>query len=134
MKWKVSINDVIADASLKAQDGWVNMAVRWLITDKTVGSKKVTFGRTVLKPNSEHQRHTHPNAEEVVYIVRGHGTALVDNDEFPVGPGDAVYVPKDTVHVFRNKASEDLEVVFTYSGAANLEKAGYRPLEARRKG
>ena len=36
-----------SDAALRAEDGWVDMDVRWLLTRETVGAEHSVFGITV---------------------------------------------------------------------------------------
>ena len=128
VKRKVNVNDIKPDDSLKTEDGWVKMDVRWLCTEETMGSQFATFGRTIIGPGGgSHELHSHPNAEEMVYIVRGHGVAISGDEKFEIGPGDLIFVPKGEVHYFENThPTEEMEQVWIYGGAPSLEKAGYK--------
>src|SRR5690242_21739042 len=66
---KTSFDATPSDAALRAEDGWVDMDVRWLLTRETVGSEHSVFGITVFPPGSKHDIHRHPNAEEFEYLV-----------------------------------------------------------------
>ena len=43
---KVRVESFAPDGSLKAEDGWVNMNVKFLITRESVGASQTVFGIT----------------------------------------------------------------------------------------
>ncbi len=45
--------------------------------------------RVTLEPGASVGVHPHPREEELYVILEGTGTARVDDEGFPVGPGDA---------------------------------------------
>jgi quercetin dioxygenase-like cupin family protein len=123
---KVHVESFEPDGSLRADDGWVNMNVKFLITRETVGAERTVFGITIFPPGSMHDIHRHPNAEETEYIVEGHGVARVGGDDVAMGPGDVVFVRPNDDHGFHNTSSTERAVmVWCYGGAASLEEAGY---------
>jgi len=101
------------------------MDVRWLVTRETVGSAATVFGVTIFPPGAKHDIHRHPNAEEVEYLVSGSGTAYVDNDAISLGPGEAVFVPRNSYHGFENSSEAEVVMAWCYAGAASLEDAGF---------
>ncbi|WP_158737257.1 cupin domain-containing protein [Alteribacillus sp. YIM 98480] len=130
-KRKVNVHDLRKDNNLSADEGWVKMDVKWVCTEHTMGSEHSVFGHTIFEPGGgAHELHTHPNAEEILYVIKGHGIAISGDEEFDIGPGDLVFVPKGEKHFFKNTHStENLETVWVYGGAPSLEKAGYNPME-----
>lgn len=127
-RFKIDPGKFEADASLKAERGWQNMEVRWLITDKTVGSTMTVVGRTTLPPGgkSKHALHRHPNAEEWEIVIRGVGIKHVGDETFTLEPGQLAFVPRNVYHGLENASdSEELVTVWGYCGASNLEEAGY---------
>jgi len=46
--------------------------------------------------------HRHDQHDLWVVILRGHGTMRLGDEERPVGEGSVLYVPRGTVHAFRN--------------------------------
>jgi quercetin dioxygenase-like cupin family protein len=125
-RYRVSSMAVDPDASLSADDGWVDMEVRWLITADTVGSTQTVVGRTVLEPGSKHDIHRHPHAEEWEYVVSGTAIKHVGGDSVPLETGDVVFVPANVFHGLENASETDPVVtIWGYSGAATLEAAGY---------
>ena len=125
-RYRVSSMAVAPDGSLQAEDGWVDMEVRWLVTAETVGSKQTVVGRTVLKPGSKHDIHRHPNAEEWEYVISGSAIKHVGGESVSLEAGDVVFVPAGVFHGLENASdTEPVVTIWGYSGAATLETAGY---------
>lgn len=123
---KVQVDSFAPDGSLKAEDGWIDMNVKFLITEDTVGAQQTVFGITIFPPGAKHDIHRHPHAEETEYIVEGRGIARVGEDDVEMGPGDIVFVPTNEYHGFYNTSETERAVmVWCYGGAASLEQAGY---------
>ena len=121
---KVSLADTPADPGIPER-GWVGMDVRWLVTKQSVGATGTVFGVTRFPPGARHEIHRHPNVEEVEYIVSGHGIAHVGNDAVELGPGEAVFVPRNEYHGFENTADAEVVMAWCYAGAASLADAGF---------
>ena len=127
-RFKVAPDDRSADVSLREDQGWHRMDVRWLITGDSVGSTMTVVGRTAMPPGvkAQHAWHRHPNAEEWELIVQGVGIKHVGSESFFVRPGDVAFVPRDVYHGLENASETDtLVTVWGYCGAASLEEAGY---------
>jgi quercetin dioxygenase-like cupin family protein len=123
---KVQVEGFTPDGSLRAEDGWINMSVKCLITAYSVGAQQAVFGITVFPPGAAHDVHRHPHAEETEYITEGFGIARVSGDDVLVGPGDIVFAGQNECHGFINTSeTEPAVMVWCYGGAASLEAAGY---------
>jgi uncharacterized RmlC-like cupin family protein len=92
-RFRVTPATVPPDRTLRADDGWIRMEVRWLITAETVGAERTVVGRTVLQPGSKHDIHRHPNAEEWEYVVSGIAVKHIGDDSVRLEAGDVVFVP-----------------------------------------
>jgi quercetin dioxygenase-like cupin family protein len=124
-EYKVVVDDVVADESLTADEGWANMAVQWIVTDKTVGAQHHVLGITVFPPGAKHHPHRHPGAEEAQYLIKGSGIARVGDKDVVQNTGDVVFVPQDEWHGFENTSDGETVMVWTYGGASSLDQAGY---------
>jgi quercetin dioxygenase-like cupin family protein len=133
---KLPLADVPRDESLTEETGWANMAVQWIVTDKTVGAESHVVGITVFGPGAKHHPHRHPNAEEAQYLIQGSGLARVGDKDIVQNAGDTVFVPRNEWHGFENTSDGETIMIWTYGGAANLEQAGYvrRQAEAQESG
>ena len=50
--------------------------------------------------------HRHDQHDLLVVMLRGHGRMRIGAEERPVGEGSILYVPRGTVHAFRNESPE----------------------------
>jgi quercetin dioxygenase-like cupin family protein len=127
-RYKIDPSRFAPDRTLKASRGWHKMDVRWMVTDKTVGSEMTVVGRTILPPGigAKHALHRHRNAEEWEYVI--HGTAIkhVGEDTFIMRAGELAFIPRNVYHGLENASpNEPLITLWGYSGAASLEESGY---------
>ena len=70
------------------------------------------------------ERGVHLDADEVLYVVRGHGQAIVGDETIAVQPGSIMFVPQDTPHGLINPNDEPLEYFVVHSPQASA--AGFR--------
>lgn len=95
-------------------------AIKWLVTPETQEGAGLTFGEVVLQPGRGHDRHNHPNAEEILYVLSGEGEQMLDDGEpFPVKAGDTIYVPTAIFHSTRNTGWEPLRLLALYNPAGS---------------
>jgi quercetin dioxygenase-like cupin family protein len=130
-RYKVSLAKTESDRGIPER-GWRGMDVRWLVTKESVGASATVFGVTTFPPGAKHELHRHPNVEEVEYIVSGHGIAYVEEDAVELGPGEALFVPRNAYHGFENSSDTDVVMAWCYAGAATLAEAGFVTLEEDR--
>ena len=98
-------------------------AIKWLVTPEATEGAGITFGEVVLQPGKGHDRHNHPESEEVLYVVSGEGEQMLDDGEpFPVKAGDTIYVPTAMFHSTRNTGWAPMRLLALYS-PAGAEKA-----------
>jgi quercetin dioxygenase-like cupin family protein len=102
--------------------------LRWLVTDETLRAKhasacviRVAPGETV-RP-----AHSHPNGEEVIYIIRGSGRVMVEGKVSPVREGSIVLFPQGAVHMLQNNGPEEMKVICFFAPPTSLEN--YRLFE-----
>ena len=50
--------------------------------------------------------HRHDRHDLLIVMLRGHGRMRIGDDERPVGEGSILYVPRGSVHAFRNESAE----------------------------
>ena len=65
--------------------------------------------------------HSHPQGEEVIYIITGSGRVMVDDDVQPVRAGSTVLFPRGAVHMLHNTGAEEMKVVCFFAPATSLE-------------
>ncbi len=123
--FRTRLGDVPFVRGLSADEGWVDMKVKFLIDQDSAGSEDLLIGWTVLPPGARHERHRHPNADEFFIVLSGRGMIYTDEGEAPAAEGDVVYTPRGHWHGFNNTSGSDAVLVWGWGGAGSLEAAGY---------
>lgn len=90
--------------------------IKWLVTpDRTTGAA-ISFGEVVLLPGKGHERHNHPQSEEILYVLSGEGEQMLDDGEpFTIRAGATIYVPAGVYHGTRNTGWEPLRLLALYN-------------------
>ena len=79
-------------------------------------SDNVSLMHVVLLPGQGHERHNHPDADEILYVLSGTGEQMVDDTTtFDVRPGDTVWIPKAAFHSTLNTGWEPLVLLAVYA-------------------
>lgn len=104
--------------------GWGS--IKWHISPHTIDDATLTFGEVIVNTNEGHAPHVHDGADEVIYVIAGEGRQTVGDDEFAIAAGDAVWIPRGTVHSTYNAGWTPLRLVVTYTPGG--EEAGLTQL------
>ena len=76
----------------------------------------------ILLPGKGHDRHNHPESDEILYILAGEGDQMVDDGEPQrVRPGDTVFIPKGAFHSTINTGYEPMVILAIYAPAGAEE-------------
>lgn len=88
-------------------------AIKRIVEQKAVGSQRLAgLGFLELPPGGIFPEHTHPEREEVYYVLSGSGKILVEGQEVEAQEGITLYVSGETPHGLRNVADKPLRVVY----------------------
>lgn len=89
--------------------------IKRILEQKNDGMKSITgMGLLELPPNGVFGPHTHPDREEIYYVVSGTGSILVGNEEIPATEGLTVYVDGVEEHGIRTGADEQIIILFVH--------------------
>jgi oxalate decarboxylase/phosphoglucose isomerase-like protein (cupin superfamily) len=81
-------------------------------------SAEVSMMHVILLPGKGHERHNHPESDEVLYILAGEGDQMVDDGQpFAVRPGHTVFIPKGAFHSTLNTGYEPMVILAIYAPA-----------------
>src|SRR5258708_29915670 len=73
--------------------------IKPLVARANTDNPAMSMLHVVLLPGKGHDRHNHPDADEILYILAGHGEQMVDDGKpFPVAAGRAVFIPTGARH------------------------------------
>jgi len=104
-----------------------HLEIKWLVNEVKQGAQLVGVGQTVYPANGgTHEHHLHPDAEEVVVVMSGSGWHRVGDAIYDIGPGDVVFVPRNTPHSACCTSTEDMRIIWVLGGVSSLERAGYQ--------
>ena len=73
---------------------------------------RIDWGVILLLPGEKLSGHYHNQVEETFYIIEGEGTVVVNGQELPVIPGDALRMEAGDRHEIRNDSTKNLKLVF----------------------
>jgi quercetin dioxygenase-like cupin family protein len=123
--YRARIEDVPLEQNLREDEGWIDMQVQFLIDAEAAGSKDLVVGRTLLPPGARHERHRHPNCDEFLVVMSGHGEIYTNRGREASQAGDVIFTPRCNWHGFDNTSDKDVLLIWGWSGAGSLEAAGY---------
>jgi uncharacterized cupin superfamily protein len=112
-----------ADAAQHAQEfshPWNPLSqIRGMPLSRSVGLRRTGVNLLTVPPGKEsYAYHSHHCEEEWIYVLSGHGIALIDGAEYEVAPGDFIGFPTPSVaHLMKNPGPVDLTYL---SGGENL--------------
>lgn len=92
--------------------------LKWLVSPDNTEGAELTFGEVLLLPGKGHERHNHPDSEEILYVLSGEGDQMLDDGGeswFPVRPGDTIYVPKAMFHATINTGWQPMRLLAIYN-------------------
>lgn len=96
--------------------------LRWVVNEELLGAKHCSSCMIRVEPGQTvRPAHSHPNGEEVIYIITGSGRVLVNGEVSPVRAGSFVLFPQGHVHMLQNNGTEEMKVVCFFSPATNLD-------------
>jgi len=92
--------------------------VKILSEPKVTEARRMSFGMVILEPGKGHDRHNHPESDEIIFVVSGEGEQMID-DKAPVHvrPGASIYIPQAVYHSTVNTGWEPLRLIIVYTPA-----------------
>lgn len=102
--------------------------LEWLITGTAMPGAEMTFGTVTIKPGERNPLHSHPNCEEILYVVSGRCEHKLGEDVVDLPAGSAIRIPRGVRHWARCTSAEPLVAIIAFSSgerrADNHETAG----------
>ncbi|MEM2897452.1 MAG: cupin domain-containing protein [Candidatus Bathyarchaeia archaeon] len=80
--------------------------VKWLI-HKDIGAQRFALRYFSIEKNGYTPLHRHPQEHEV-FIVQGKGLLINESQEIELEPNDAIFIPPNELHQFKNTGKEPL--------------------------
>jgi oxalate decarboxylase/phosphoglucose isomerase-like protein (cupin superfamily) len=96
--------------------------IKPLVAKANTKAPAMSLLHVVLLPGKGHTRHNHPDADEILYVLSGHGEQMVDDGKlFPVAAGQAIFIPTGAWHSTINTGWEPLALLAIYAPAGAEE-------------
>jgi quercetin dioxygenase-like cupin family protein len=95
--------DDVQEVELKNFKGGEGALLARMVVD---GENRLMRGR--LAPGSSIGMHTHQGSCEMIYVIGGVGTVIMDGKEERLEPGDYHYCPENHTHSLCNRGTEEL--------------------------
>jgi oxalate decarboxylase/phosphoglucose isomerase-like protein (cupin superfamily) len=97
---------------------WGRLALT--IGPKVNAAKNFSAGVVFVPPGKGHERHNHPGAEEIIYILEGSGEQMVeDENDVPdtrtVTAGCSIFIPESRFHSTMNTGDNEMKIFVVYS-------------------
>jgi quercetin dioxygenase-like cupin family protein len=89
--------------------GSKDVAIRWVISQKD-GAPNFSMRIFEVKPGGYTPFHSH-DWEHEVFIKEGEGTLVSNGKEIPFKTGDAIFIPPNEPHQFKNTSQKKLEFI-----------------------
>lgn len=93
----------------------------WFSRPDITESDDLIVVRVDVEAGGGHPFHIHPTMDEVIYIISGEAEQWIEKEVKNLGPGEAVYIQKKTVHATYNSGDKPLSFLAILSPAAELE-------------
>ncbi len=90
--------------------------MRLTVTGKDTGGKYAQW-LSITQPGGGPPPHLHEREDEWFYVLEGQVSFLVEGQWTDVGPGSGAFLPKGSVHTFKNVGDGPLHMVLTVAPA-----------------
>lgn len=87
--------------------------IKRIVRKDEVGTERIAgFGLLEVPPGGVFGPHTHPEREEIYYVLSNSGSIIVGDKEVPAREGLTLYVSGEDPHGLKNQDNEPLLAIF----------------------
>ncbi|MCC6233012.1 MAG: cupin domain-containing protein [Verrucomicrobiales bacterium] len=90
----------------------------WLCRPEVAEARDLQLCRAVLPAGEGHPFHTHPELEEIIYVIAGEVEQWVEREKRRLKPGEVAHIPRGVVHATFNPTAQDAVILAILSPAA----------------
>lgn len=111
---------IVDENSIEALD-LPGRRLRWVVTKENTAAQHCTMCVIEVQPgHTVKPAHSHPNGEEVIYIVQGSGRVMIEGTVEPVQAGCAVLFPQGKIHMLQNSGDTLMKVACFFAPPSDL--------------
>lgn len=95
--------------------------LRWLVNGGGIPATHASMCVIHVPPGETvRPAHSHPENDEVIYILSGTGRVMIDGAVSAVAAGTAVVFPQGAIHMLQNDGTEEMKVACFFAPAADF--------------
>ena len=83
----------------------------WLSRPGLTEARHLQVCQATLPPGEGHDFHTHPELEEMIYVLAGEVEQWVEQEKRVLRPGDTAHIPPGVVHATFNASAADAVIL-----------------------
>lgn len=106
---------VVADANRDPDivENWGDLT--WLVGAKQMAGSEQTLGVVSIRPGQRNPLHSHPNCEELLYVLSGECEHRLGEETYNLGPGSVIRIPRGVAHFARCTSAGPLRAIICFS-------------------
>ncbi len=82
--------------------------IREILAPRNSETQRQSLAEATIEAGATTQAHSHPNTEELYYILHGSGVMAIEAEQRSVTVGDGICIPAGKRHQIRNTGQEPL--------------------------
>lgn len=90
-------------------------AIKWLCNGEIDAEAQQTLGIVFINPGMRNPAHSHPNCEELLYVIAGQCEHGIGDEERHLEAGMLLRIPAGTTHSAYNSGWEPVKMLVSYS-------------------
>jgi len=87
----------------------------WYFKEGLGDAESMVFVRARIVPGAGHAFHTHPEMDEIIYVLEGAMTQWLEKEKRELRRGDSIFVPRGVVHGCVNETATECEFLAVLS-------------------
>lgn len=96
--------------------------MRWLANEDSLRAKNLSVCVIRVKPGETvRPAHSHPNSEELIYIINGSGKVMIEDEVGEVRAGSAILFEQGKIHMLQNSTDTEMKVICFFAPATNID-------------
>jgi mannose-6-phosphate isomerase-like protein (cupin superfamily) len=100
----------------------------WLANENSLAAKNLSVCVIrVLPGETVRPAHSHPNSEELIYIINGSGKVMIEGEVGEIRAGSAILFEQGKIHMLKNTGTIEMKVICFFAPATNVDN--YRTFE-----
>lgn len=89
--------------------------ISWMVGEVEMPGAEQTMGVVTIAPGKRNPLHSHPNCEELLYVVSGECSHKLGDAMYTLKPGNVIRIPRGVKHWAKCTSDEPLVAVISFS-------------------